>query len=104
MKTAAIYIRVRVIHFSQEDICKQMAICQQLAEQKGFAVVKTYIDHEEFGKPSRIQLPQMVEDSRTARWDAVIACSADRLCRNYKQYLAYQRELERNGKKLLIAQ
>lgn len=104
MKTAAIYVRVRVIHRTQEEICKQLAVCQQFARETGLNVVKTYIDLEEFGNPnSRIQLPQMVEDSRTAKWDTVIVCSVDRLTRNYKQYLVYQRELERNGKRLLIA-
>lgn len=105
MKTAAIYVRVRTIHNSQQDICKQMAVCQQYAKEMGLTVVKTYVELEELGKPTnRTQFPQILEDCKTAKWDAVITCSVDRITRNYKEYLVYLQELERNGKRLLIAQ
>ena len=105
MKTAVIFVRVRVTHNPQEFVAKQIFVCQQYAKERGFTIVKTYIENEELGKPTnRMQFPQIIEDCKTAKWDAVITCSADRITRNYKQYLAYQRELERNGKRILIAQ
>lgn len=105
MKTAVIFVRVRVTHNPQEAVAKQLFVCQQYAKEMGLTVVKTYIEREELGKPTnRAEFPQVIEDCRTAKWDAVITCSADRITRNYKQYLVYLQELERNGKRVLIAQ
>lgn len=105
MKTAAIYIRVRVTHNPQEAVARQMFVCQQYAREQGFTVVKTYVETEELGNSTdRTQFPQIIEDCRTAKWDAVITCNADRITRNYKQNLAYQQELARSGKRILIAE
>lgn len=104
MKTAVIYVRVRATHGTQEAIGNQISSCQKYAKENGLTVVKTYIENEEFGKTSnRVSLSQMIEDSRTAQWDAVITCSVDRLSRNLKQFISYKEQLERCGKTLLLA-
>ena len=103
MKTAVIYVRVRVSEGSQEVIDRQLAVCRQYAEKQGFEVVGKYIDNEEFGKPvNRVSLCQMIDDSRSAKWNAVITYSADRMCRDMRKFLSYDEQLERNGKSLLI--
>lgn len=103
MKTAVIYIRVRVPDGSQEVIDRQKAVCKQFADEQGFEIVKTYIDNEEFGKPvSRASLSQMVDDSRTATWDAVITYSADRISRDMRKFIKVKDTLEKYGKSLLI--
>lgn len=103
MKKAVIYVRVRVSEGSQEVIDRQLAVCKQYAEEQGYEVVGKYIDNEEFGKPvNRVSLARMLDESRTAAWDAVITYSADRMCRDRRKFLAYDEQLEHNGKSLLI--
>ena len=103
MKKAVVYVRVRVSDGAQEVIDRQKIICKQFAEKNGFEIVGEYIDNEEFGKPvNRVSLSQMIDDSRTAAWDAVITYSADRMCRDMRKFLSYDEQLEQNGKSLLI--
>lgn len=103
MKTAVIYIRVRVADGSQEVIDRQKAACKQFAVEQGFEIVETYIDNEEFGKPvNRVSLSQMIDDSRTATWNAVITYSADRICRDIRKFIKFENALEKYGKSLLI--
>lgn len=103
MKTAVIYIRVRVADGSQEVIDRQKAACKQFADEQGFEIVETYIDNEEFGKPvNRVSLSQMIDDSRTATWNAVITYSADRIFRDIRKFIKFEDMLEKYGKSLLI--
>ena len=104
MKEAALYIRVRGDYQLQEAIDKQISICQKFAKGNGLTVVKTYIEKEELGKTTkRITLAQLMEDSKTAKWEAVITSSSDRMTRNIKQFFEYIEYLRSNGKRLLIA-
>ena len=103
MKTAVIYARARNEICSQELIEQQIALCQQVANEKGMIVVKTYTDIEELGKPiNRIALAQMLDDSITATWDSVIIYSTDRICRNRQQFEKIESTLEKHGKSLLV--
>ena len=103
MKEAVLYIRVRGEEHLQEAIDRQISICQKYANENGWTVVKTYIEKEELGKPTnRVILAQLMEDSKIAKWEAVITSSYDRMTRNLKQFVEYMESLRSNGKNLLI--
>lgn len=103
MKTAVIYVRVRVKDNAQEAIDYQMAACMQFAKEKGFEIVGRYIDNEEFKKRTKRELlNQLTKDCRKATWDAVIIYSGDRISRSLQKFRKFEDTLEKYGKSLEI--
>ena len=89
---AAIYTRVSTLDQNPQS---QLLDLQQLASQRGFAIVKTYVDHGVSGTKSRRPgLDQMLYDARRHQFDLVMVWAADRLARSVKHFVDLLAELD----------
>jgi DNA invertase Pin-like site-specific DNA recombinase len=92
MIKAAIYCRVSTLDQHPET---QLLDLQQLASQRGIAVVKVYTDHGVSGTKSRRPgLDQMLRDARRHQFDLVLVWAADRLARSVKHFVDILAELD----------
>jgi DNA invertase Pin-like site-specific DNA recombinase len=89
---AAIYCRVSTLDQHPET---QLLDLQQLASQRGFAIVRKYVDHGVSGTKSRRPgLDQMLYDARRHQFDLVMVWAADRLARSVKHFVDLLAELD----------
>jgi DNA invertase Pin-like site-specific DNA recombinase len=89
---AAIYTRVSTL---DQNPTTQLLDLQQLASQRGFTVVKTYVDHGISGTKSRRPgLDEMLHDARRHQFDVVLVWAADRLARSVKHFVDILAELD----------
>lgn len=92
---AALYARVSTIDQHCET---QLLDLQQLAQQRGWEIVETYIDHGVSGsRTRRPSLDKLMADAGHHRFDVVVAWSFDRLARNVRHLLETLDELNRLG-------
>jgi DNA invertase Pin-like site-specific DNA recombinase len=90
---AAIYCRVSTLDQHPET---QLLDLQQLASQRGFEVVKTYVDHGVSGtRVRRPGLDEMLADARRGRFQALLIWSCDRIARSTRHLLEVLDELSR---------
>jgi DNA invertase Pin-like site-specific DNA recombinase len=89
---AAIYTRVSTLDQNPQS---QLLDLQQLASQRSFAIVKTYVDHGFSGtKARRPGLDEMLHDARRHQFDVVLVWAADRLARSVKHFVDILAELD----------
>jgi DNA invertase Pin-like site-specific DNA recombinase len=89
---AAIYTRVSTLDQNPQS---QLLDLQQLASQRSFAIVKTYVDHGFSGtKARRPGLDEMLHDARRHHFDVVLVWAADRLARSVKHFVDILAELD----------
>ena len=92
MRTA-IYCRVSTLDQNPET---QLLDLQQLAAQRGFEVVKTFIDHGISGTRARTPgLDEMLADARRGRFEVLLIWSCDRIARSTRHLLEVLDELTR---------
>jgi DNA invertase Pin-like site-specific DNA recombinase len=90
---AAIYCRVSTLDQHPET---QLLDLQQLASQRGFEVVKTYVDHGVSGtRVRRPGLDEMLADARRGRFEVLLIWSCDRIARSTRHLLEVLDELSR---------
>jgi DNA invertase Pin-like site-specific DNA recombinase len=90
---AAIYTRVSTLDQNPQS---QLLDLEQLASQRGFEVVNTYVDHGISGtRARRPGLDQMLADARRARFDILLVWSCDRIARSTRHLLEVLDELTR---------
>lgn len=89
---AAIYTRVSTLDQNPQT---QLLDLQQLASQRGFEIVKTYVDHGISGSRARRPgLDDMLHDARRHQFDVVLVWAADRLARSVKHFVDILAELD----------
>ena len=89
---AAIYTRVSTLDQNPQS---QLLDLQQLASQRNFEVVETYVDHGFSGtRARRPGLDQMLYDARRHQFDVVLVWAADRLARSVKHFVDILAELD----------
>lgn len=89
---AAIYTRVSTLDQNPQT---QLLDLQQLASQRDFVIVKTYVDHGFSGSKSRRPgLDEMLYDARRHQFDVVLVWAADRLARSVKHFVDILAELD----------
>jgi DNA invertase Pin-like site-specific DNA recombinase len=89
---AAIYTRVSTLDQNPQS---QLLDLQQLASQRGFEVMKTYVDHGVSGtRARRPGLDEMLFDARRHQFDVVLVWAADRLARSVKHFVDILAELD----------
>jgi len=92
-----IYARVSTTGHGQ-DVGLQVGELRQVAEQRGWAVLREYIDEGISGaQESRPALDAMLEDARLGRLDLVVVWKLDRLGRSLQHLLLVLDELTRLG-------
>lgn len=91
MKRAAFYLRVSTLDQKPEN---QIHDLQQLAEQRGWTVVREYRDHGVSGaRARRPALDQLLSDAHRGHFDVVAVWAADRLARSTRHFLEVLDEL-----------
>jgi DNA invertase Pin-like site-specific DNA recombinase len=88
---AAIYTRVSTLDQNPQS---QQLDLQQLASQRGFDVVKSYVDHGVSGtRTRRPGLDAMLCDARRGRFQVLLIWSCDRIARSTRHLLEVLDEL-----------
>ena len=94
---AVIYARYSSDNQREESIEGQLRECKECADQNGITVVRTYIDRALSAKTdSRPQFQQMIHDSATHTFEAVLVWKLDRFSRNRYDSAHYKRILKNN--------
>ena len=94
---AVIYARYSSDNQREESIEGQLRECKEYADQNGITVVRTYIDRALSAKTdSRPQFQQMIHDSATHTFEAVLVWKLDRFSRNRYDSAHYKRILKNN--------
>jgi DNA invertase Pin-like site-specific DNA recombinase len=84
MKRAVLYARVST--FDQEPET-QLLDLRRLAEQRGFEVVKEYVDKISGAKAKRPALDELLAAAHRREFDVVLVWAADRLARSVRHFL-----------------
>jgi DNA invertase Pin-like site-specific DNA recombinase len=91
MKRAVIYSRVSTLDQNPQ---MQLLDLQQLASQRGFEVIDTYVDHGFSGvRVKRPALDRMLADARRGRFEVLLVWSCDRVARSTRHLLDVLDEL-----------
>lgn len=94
---AVIYARYSSDNQREESIEGQLRECKEYADQNGITVVRTYIDRALSAKTdSRPQFQQMIHDSATHTFEAVLVWKLDCFSRNRYDSAHYKRILKNN--------
>src|SRR5262252_6576377 len=96
-KRAAIYVRVST---DRQTVENQLRELRQIAERRGWEVVKEYDDAGISGLKSRNDRPgldEMLKDAQRRRFDVVMAWAIDRLGRSLIDLLGTIQQLESCG-------
>ena len=91
MKRAVIYSRVSTLDQNPQ---MQLLDLQQLASQRGFEIIDTYVDHGFSGvRVKRPALDRMLADARRGRFEVLLVWSCDRVARSTRHLLDVLDEL-----------
>jgi DNA invertase Pin-like site-specific DNA recombinase len=91
MKRAVIYSRVSTLDQNPQ---MQLLDLQQLASQRGFDIIDTYVDHGYSGvRVKRPALDRMLADARRGRFEVLLVWSCDRVARSTRHLLDVLDEL-----------
>ena len=103
-KRAAIYVRVST---DRQTVENQLRELRQIAERRGWEVVKEYDDAGISGSKGRNDRPgldEMLKDAQRRRFDIVMAWAIDRLGRSLIDLLSTIQQLETCGVDLYLDQ
>ena len=101
---AVIYARFSCDKQREESIEGQIRECTAFARNKGYTVLKSYVDEAISARTyERPQFQQMVSDARGHGLDVVIVWKVDRFSRSRYDALKYKAILKKNGVKLVSA-
>jgi DNA invertase Pin-like site-specific DNA recombinase len=92
MKRAAVYTRVSTLDQHPET---QLHDLHQMAAQRGYEIVKEYVDRISGAKARRPGLDQMMADARRGKFDVILVWASDRIARSVKHFLEVLDELNR---------
>ena len=96
--TAVIYARYSDSKQTEQSIEGQLKVCHEYAKQHGYTILQEYIDRAQSGRSDkRIQLQQMLRDSKKGIFSAVLVYAINRFGRNTRQTLNNTHLLEENG-------
>lgn len=104
MTTAVIYARYSSSSQREESIAGQLRECRQYAERHDMTVIHEYTDSALTGTTDkRPSFQQMISDSETKSFQAVIVWKLDRFARNRYDSAMYRNILKKNGVKVISA-
>lgn len=103
MLKAVIYARYSSEKQNEQSIEGQIHECEQFARTHDMVVVNHYIDRALSGKTDdRPSFLQMIKDSATGSFDAVLVYKTDRFARNRYDSAVYKAKLKKNGIKIFM--
>ena len=94
MKRAALYLRVSTVDQHPET---QVHDLRQLAQQRGYEIVREYTDRITGTKAKRPALDELLADARRGQFDVVVVWASDRLARSVRHFLELLDEFNRLG-------
>ena len=111
VKRAALYVRVSTTNratsnqavFEQNPEVQELPL-RQLAEQRGWSVVKVYSDRMSGSKTDRPGLRQLMADARRGNFDVVLVWRFDRFARSIEQLVMALAEFRTLGIDFVSAQ
>lgn len=104
MQKAVIYARYSSSAQNEQSIEGQLRECYAYAAKNEYTVVHEYIDRAISGKTDeRADFQQMISDSTSHGFDAVIVYKTDRFSRNRYDSAVYKAQLKKNGVRVLYA-
>jgi DNA invertase Pin-like site-specific DNA recombinase len=92
MKRAAIYLRVSTVDQHPET---QVYDLRQMAQQRGYEIVREFTDRISGAKGRRPGLDEMMRDARRGQFDVVLVWASDRIARSVRHFLEVLDELNR---------
>ena len=90
MKRCALYLRVSTVDQHPET---QVHDLRQLAQQRGYEIVREYTDRITGTKAKRPGLDELLRDARRGRFEVVLVWASDRLARSVRHFLEVLDEL-----------
>jgi DNA invertase Pin-like site-specific DNA recombinase len=94
MKRCALYLRVSTVDQHPET---QVHDLRQLAQQRGYEIVREYTDRITGTKAKRPGLVELLRDARRGRFEVVLVWASDRLARSVRHFLEVLDELNHLG-------
>ena len=94
VKRAALYLRVCTVDQHPET---QVHDLRQLAQQRGYQIVREYVDRITGTKAKRPGLDELLRDARRGQFDVVLVWACDRLARSVRHFLEVLDELNHLG-------
>ena len=94
MKRVALYLRVSTVDQHPES---QIHDLRQLAQQRGYQIVREYTDRITGTRAKRPGLDEMLRDARRGQFDVVLVWASDRLARSVRHFLELLDEFNRLG-------
>lgn len=101
-----VVIYARYSSDAQRDasIEQQVKACRQFCERMQYTVIDVYSDRAMTGRTDmRPSFQQMIKDSKSRRFSAVVVYALDRFSRDRYDSAVYKRELKLNGVKVISA-
>jgi DNA invertase Pin-like site-specific DNA recombinase len=101
-KRVGLYLRVSTAGQTVEN---QRQDLERVAEQRGWQIVETYVDHGISGAKGRDQRPafdRLMKDATRRRFDIIMAWSVDRLGRSLQDLVAFIGEVHAQGVDLYL--
>ena len=93
-KRAVLYARVSTGDQHPET---QLLDLRQMAKQRGYAIVREYVDTISGSKAKRPGLDRLLADARRHRFDVVLVAAFDRMARSTRHFLELLDELNHLG-------
>ena len=104
MEKSFIYARYSSTGQNEQSIEGQVRICKEFAENKGFNVVKVYIDKAKTGtNDNRPDFQRMIEDAKKGNVKYIIVYMFDRFARNRVDSIMYKEMLRSYGVRVVSA-
>jgi DNA invertase Pin-like site-specific DNA recombinase len=103
-KRVGLYLRVST---SGQTVENQRIDLERVAEQRGWQVVETYVDHGISGSKGRDERPafkKLTKDAAAGKLDMVAAWSIDRVGRSLQHLVEFMEELREEGVGLYLHQ
>ena len=101
---AVIYARYSSERQTEQSIEGQLRECQEFAAAEGITIIDSYIDRAISGKTdNRPAFQQMISDSASKKFSAIIVYKLDRFARNRYDSAMYKAKLKKNGVRVLSA-
>ena len=106
MTKAVIYARVST---NGQDTENQISQLREVAERKGWKIIKVYVDHGISGSKGRDQRPQfdaLIKDATKTRrpFDVIMSWSVDRLGRSLTDLVSFLSDVQGGGANLYLHQ
>lgn len=104
MLKTVIYARYSSDKQNEQSIEGQIHECEQFAKTHDMVIIKHYIDRALSGKTDdRPSFLQMIKDSSSGLFDAILVYKTDRFARNRYDSAVYKAKLKKNGIKIFYA-